>query len=192
MSINLETIKPLPKKKIIYSDWYKEKHGDKIPVHKRVLFLNPKKIYKKIEHKIDIYKRHQSIQVDDLFPKVEGKCACGCKKLPANGENKDGSKWQRKWATESCREFANDIVSIINNYWKVAQKYISIYYGEKCSECPETNMLELDHIIGVKHGGGACWLSNYRWVCKTCHNKKTNKDFKKGEFKNTNQLKLIS
>lgn len=177
---------PLPKKKIEYTDWQKQKCDTKR--WERVLFFNPKKLYKRLGDKLDPYKRHQGFSMDLLFPQQPGRCACGCKVKPKT-YGSDGKTF--KWATESCSGFASDVLSIINNYFGKPAFYISLYYGHKCSECPETKMLELDHIVGVKHGGGGCWLSNYRWLCKACHTKKTNKDFKRKEFKQTNQLNLL-
>ncbi len=187
MEINLEILKPLPKKEITYTDFVKDNHPKKILVYERVLFFDPIELYKKVSDKLDPNKRHQKIQMDDLFPKKEEvKCACGCDAIPKSGEG-----WHVKWATDECAGFAGDVLSIMNNYFGRPAYYISLYYGKKCTECEGTSDLELDHIIGVKHGGGVCWLSNYVWRCKKCHTKKTNKDFNKGEYKNPEQLKLI-
>ncbi len=190
MMLNKELLKPLAEKEIQFDDFYIKNHPKLIPVRKRVLFLDPTHLYEKVTHKINPAKRHQGIQMDDIFPKVIGSCACGCEVMPKGGKNKT-SDWQRKWATDECQSFANDVLSIMNNYFGKPAYYIDLYYGHKCSECPETKTLELDHIVGVKHGGGACWLSNYVWRCKSCHTKKTNKDFNKGEFKNPEQTKLF-
>lgn len=183
--LNSDLIKPLPHKEIQFTNWYAEKHPNKIPVLKRVLFFDPAPLYQKVEHKLHPNKRHQGIQMEDIFPKqTEPLCACGCGGVPKHGTDKlkDGTQksWHLKWASDACQSFANDVLSIMNNYFGKPAHYIDLYYGHVCSECPETNMLELDHIVGVKHGGGACWLSNYKWRCKTCHNKKTNKDFNRG------------
>lgn len=192
MIINLDVIKPLSEKEIQFSDWFIEKHSDKIPVVKRVLFYDPTPLYEKVAHKIEPTKRHQSIQMEDIFPKTNnGICACGC----GVGTKKHSETYFSKWATQQCNQFANDVLSIMNNYFGKPAYYISLYYGKICCECldPIACDLELDHIIGVKHGGGACWLSNYQWRCKACHNKKTNKDFGRKEFNKSgkDQLKLL-
>ncbi len=184
MKMNKDLIKPLPSKIIEYDEWFRDKNPSKIEVINRVLSLNPSALYEKIMHKIDPYKRHQSIQVDDLFPKTKGKCACGCDVVPpsfANGSN-------RKFANDNCKSFANDVVSIINNYFQKPAYYITHYYGKKCAECDEVNYLELDHIVGVKHGGGGSWLCNYRWLCKKHHVNKTAESFGH-KIKNKSQLK---
>lgn len=175
---------PLPKKKIRYTEW-QLKYKENIKMWERVLFYNPKKLYKQLGDKLDKNKRHAGISMDQLFPKIDGKCSCGCKLIPPSGEG-----WQRKWAKSECQSFASNVLSIINNYFGKPAFFISLYYGKKCCKCDSTIDLELDHIIGVKHGGGGCWLSNYRWLCKVCHNDKTNQDFKRKDYKCTDQVKL--
>lgn len=189
MPLNYEVISPLPFKSIDHDPWIVERHPNKIPVYERVLFFDPTTLYERVVDKINPTKRHQGLQMEDIFPKQsEPLCACGCGEIPKHGTDKmkDGSEksWHRKWASDACQSFASDVLSIMNNYFGKPAFYVSFYHGEKCAECDETSMLELDHVVGVKHGGGACWLSNYKWLCKTHHTKKTNKSFSKGEFKN--------
>ncbi len=181
------TRSPLPNKKIEYSPFQLEKWSNKIPVYERVLFLDPKELYERIGDKINLTKRHAGVQMEDLFPKIEGRCACGCEKAPPSGKG-----WQRKWAHNDCQDFASDVLSIINNYFGKPAYYISLYSGKKCCQCESKIDLELDHIVGVKQGGGGCWLSNYRWLCKVCHNDKTNKDFNRKEYKIKIQGELFS
>lgn len=191
--VNLELIKPLPAKEIIFDEWWVTKQPKKIPVFKRVLEFDPAPLYQKVADKINPTKRHQGLSMEDVFPKVNGICACGC-----GGEIKKHSatSWS-KWATQPCNSFASDVLSIMNNYFGRPAFYITLYYGAKCFDCSAPNgypiFLELDHIVGVKHGGGACWLSNYVWRCKDCHNSKTNKDFgHKGQIiNNAQQTKLL-
>lgn len=183
--MNPELIKPLGKKEIAWSEWYADK-PHLIRRFERVLFFDPAPVYARVGHLIDPFKRHAGLSMEQVFPKLEGQCACGCDKPPKSGEG-----WQRKWATDECQEFASDVLSIINNYFGKPAKYITRYAGEVCSECTNTHCLELDHIVGVKQGGGGCWLSNYRWLCKDCHTDKTNKDFKRKEYKTTTQLPLF-
>src|SRR3982751_3683973 len=117
--IDFELIKPLPEKEIHFTEWYVEKHPKLIPVRKRVLFLDPTEIFKKVQHKLNPKKRHQGIQMEDIFPKnTDPVCACGCGKPVEHGANKDGSKlWHRKWTADECQTFANDVLSIVNNYF---------------------------------------------------------------------------
>lgn len=185
MNISKDLIKPLAPKTIQYDEWFLENHSEKVQVINRVLSLDPTELYERISQKIDPFKRHQGIQVDDLFPKLEGKCACGCDVVPRSFKN--GSN--EKYAKNTCKTFVNDVVSIINNYFQKPSYYITKYYGKKCSECDEKDFLELDHIVGVKHGGGGSWLSNYRWLCRKHHVHKTNESFGH-KRKDKTQLKI--
>lgn len=183
---------PLIKKEIMWSDWHRER-PELIKRFERVLFFDPSELYSKIEHLIKPTHRHQGLGMDVLFPKIEKFCACGCGKLAVQSTEfkEDGvtPTWQRKWHSDECGAFAGDVLSIINNYFGKPAKYIDLYYGHKCVNCDSTHQLELDHIVGVKHGGGGCWLSNYEWKCAKCHREKTNSDF---GFKqqNKNQLSI--
>ncbi len=176
----------LPKKDMAWDEWHLNK-PELIEKFERVLFFDPTEIYDRIHSKIDPYKRHAGLQINDLFPlqeKEDGKCRCGCNVVPKEYMN---GKYHM-WATHTCQSVASDILSIINNYFQRPAKYITLYYGKQCSECGNAEHgRELDHIVGVKQGGGGGWLSNYRWLCVKCHRNKTNKTF---GFKNSNNLKL--
>lgn len=159
--------RPLPKKEIIHSEWVYKEHPDYIEYWERVLFFDPKEIYDRI--KIDAFTRIHTISIFKVFPDIPGKCACGCG-LELKGRHS-------RFSTVSCSRFAWAVRNIICNVHKMPGSFITKYYGNKCDECKENNGDELDHIIGVKHGGGGCWLSNYRWLCYKCHRNKTNVDF---------------
>lgn len=172
--------KPLPIITIEWSEWHKEK-PELIEKIERVLFLDPSDLYNRVGHLIDPYKRIQSIGMEQMFPKQSIICACGCgKNAKASDKFKEDGitpQWQRKWFNDECASFAGACLSIINNTFQVTAKYITWYYGKKCDDCTDGYGLELDHTIGVKHGGGGCWLSNYKWLCSKCHRNKTNIDF---------------
>jgi len=89
-----------------------------------------------------------------------------------------------------CANFASNVCSILNNNFQVPSKYITHYYGYKCSVCDGKDNLELDHLHGVKQGGGGAWLSNYKWKCKTCHVDKTNQTFGRKQYKQSSQQEL--
>lgn len=168
---------PLQKKEIIYTDYIKGRL-DLIKRYERVLFYDPTELYKRIGHLIDPHKRHSGLSMDQVFPKLEKYCACGCGQEAEASSPDIKNPWQRKWSKGfGCQEFAGDVLSIINNYFKKPVTYMKLYVGNICEECNECDGEELDHIIGVKHGGGGCWLSNYKWLCAKCHRNKTNTDF---------------
>lgn len=183
---------PLPRKAIQWQEL--ERRGivtipyakvlaqDKIAQYERVLWYDVEALYGRIGHLINPTARHQGLAVEQIFvppDRSAGVCACGCSTVPAT-YSKPGAATtlHYRWATSVCSEVAGDVTSIINNYWGRAGFYTTVYAGTyKCSMCPETHMLDLDHIVPVKHGGGGSWLSNYQWLCKKCHREKTNKDF---------------
>lgn len=180
--------KPLPKKEIIWDEWYLER-PELIKKIEKVLYFDPTEVYKLAAHRIDPHKRHQSLIRNELFPgEIKGVCACGCTDKPKEYSTGKFSMW----ASSVCSGFTADVQSIINNYFKVPQKYIDIYYGHRCGECGENpHNLQLDHTVGVKQGGGGCWLSNYKWLCHDCHVAKTNRDFgRNGKTANKNQIKM--
>ncbi len=148
----------------------------------RVLFIDPKPIYDRI--KVDHFKRNQGVSISDMFPVNEKICGCGC------GAEITGRK--RRWATDDCKYFAQAVWAIINGYSETISSYLSLYHGVvACIECGLTdsykeyangmsvNSVHKDHIIPVFKGGGGCWLSNYQYLCDSCHKQKTKNDLKK-------------
>lgn len=136
----------------------------------RVLYFDPTDIYNRINHLLDPYKRFQSIPIVEIFPfnKIQNRCDCGCEK--------ELTGRQRRWHDSYCRRFATAVWAIICGYNSTIYNYVTDYYGNKCLKCGSDG-IEIDHIIGVKHGGGGSWLSNYKPLCTLCHRQKTNKDF---------------
>ena len=148
----------------------------------RVLFLDPKPIYDRIN--VDHFKRVQSIPIGDIFPVSGNICGCGC------GAEVTGRR--RRWATDSCKYFAQAVWAIINGHSEIISSYLHLYHGVvACIECGLTdvyteyanglcvNSIHKDHITPVFKGGGGCWLSNYQYLCDTCHKQKTKTDLKK-------------
>jgi 5-methylcytosine-specific restriction endonuclease McrA len=142
--------------------------GKRKPHYERVMFFDPTELYKRI--KIDKHKRKQSISMENLFPpNDQNRCRCGC--------DKELSGRRTSWASTDCSRFATDIQAIISGQSKVIKNYLIIYHNWQCIACNVMTDIEIDHITGVKHGGGGCWLSNYQLLCNTHHRAKTNKDF---------------
>lgn len=184
MPLNPETIKPLPFKEIDCPEWFDfdEERKGYWNARLRLIFFDPKEIYERIEPFIDINRRKQGkLNIEKLFPKNEyGICRCGC-----------NQKTERQWATQNCKNFAYRVYAIIAYGTQQAKVLMQTYFGDKCCNCNENNWEDLDHDIPVKHGGGACWLSNFKPLCKQCHKDKTKKDFKWGEYKETAQVNLF-
>lgn len=172
---------PLPPKDIEHSEWAIEKGYD--VKWDRILSFDPAEVYKLIGDMIDPYQRVLSIPVGRMFPDIEGLCACGCGKALGKG--------RRRWASNVCSSFAWDVRSIICNTHQIPGFYISKYSdGSTCCDSKNRSSIQLDHIVGVKHGGGGCWLPNYQYLCHACHVKKTNQDFGWNKKPKSSQMKL--
>lgn len=158
----------LPDKKVECKDW-----------QLRVLNFDPSNMPNQFNTRP--YYRFQNVSIVHIFPKVNGVCACGCNQ-PLTGK-------RRRWATNECEYFAVAVRFILYGNAETISKYMRIYYGWKCFGCGCEDKghdmgkngivawIKIDHIIPVKLGGGACWLSNYQLLCHDCHTGKTNKDF---------------
>lgn len=142
----------------------------------RILFFDPSEVYSRIENKIDPFKRHQNnLSIAMLFPKnTDGICRCGC-----------GEKSKLSWASSDCSDFAYRVYDIISYGTSRARFLMKMYYGDLCQNNCGNEWSDIDHIIPVKHGGGGCWLSNFKPLCKECHRDKTNKDFGYVSYKKT-------
>lgn len=148
----------------------------------RVLFLDPKPIYERIE--VNHFERVQSVPIGKMFPENGNLCGCGC------GAELSGRR--KRWATNECMYFAQAVWGIINGHSEIISSYLRLYNGiVACVGCGLTeeykefkngvvvSAIHKDHIIPVHKGGGGCWLSNYQYLCDTCHKQKTKNDLKK-------------
>lgn len=156
-----------------------EKDIDCSEWEKRILFFDPTNIPNVYD--VRPFQRHQPLSMYQLWPKLDGICGCGC------GRELTGRR--TRWATDECEKFAVAIRFIVAGYFDTIKKYLRLYHGWECKNCgcqdKGHNMgkngvvawIKIDHIIPVKLGGGACWLSNYQLICHDCHVGKTNKDF---------------
>jgi 5-methylcytosine-specific restriction endonuclease McrA len=146
---------------------------------KRVLQFDPSNVPNQFMPKP--YKRHQFVSIGNLFPDIDGLCSCGC------GKELTGRR--SRWATNDCQNYAVAVRFILAGHTNTIKRYMRLYYGWKCSQCGCSDKghemgangtvawIKIDHIVPVKHGGGACWLSNYQLLCHDCHTGKTNNDF---------------
>lgn len=149
----------------------------------RVLEYDPTEMYQRIAEHLNPYQRIQTkLTVGLMFPnKQTGACGCGCGK-PLIGR-------RRRWANAECTKFAVDVYRIVAGYMDCVSHYLWLYNNHvlncvKCSPNISTHKIQIDHILGVAHGGGGCWLSNYQPLCVRHHVEKTNQDF--GRTKRSN------
>lgn len=134
---------------------------------KKVLSFDPNVILESIS--FNSKKRIQKLKFDNMFPKVEGRCSCGCDVALVGRRT--------RWATKDCNKFAYAIYSIFCGHNSHVKHYLKYCFDWNCCVCGSTKQINIDHIIPVKHGGGCCWLDNYQLLCHPCHVKKTKKDF---------------
>lgn len=147
-------------------------------VGERVILFDPSGVYSRIS--INKYERYQSgLSLCDMFPALDGICACGCKK--------ELSGRRKKWATDDCSSFAFGVFSIIRGGTDYVRRLMQGYLEYKCCKCGCENYiieapnsifsgLQVDHILAVQNGGGGCWLGNYQFICHRCHSVKTTGD----------------
>ena len=116
---------------------------------------------------IDKYSRYQSrLAIGDLYPSIEGNCACGC------GRKLEGKK--RKWFSKECRTNAVRNYFIIKGDTDVIRNTLFNMDMGFCRECGAySEDWEADHILSVRMGGGGCTLENFQTLCKYCHKKKS-------------------
>ena len=163
-------VEPLPVKPMKNKEW-----------RNRVLFFDPAAVFQNLT--IDPYARRQQISIKDIFPKNGKTCGCGCgRQLPPK---------KSRWATRECQLFAIDVWAIITGRTEIITKHIKKYHRWKCAQCGSRDRvhelksgkviswLKIDHVVPVKHGGGACWLNNYQVLCHECHVQKTKADLSK-------------
>ncbi len=49
-----------------------------------------------------------------------------------------------------------------------------------CRDCGDAAAVDADHIIPIDHGGDAWELSNLQGLCRGCHNRKTQRENRRG------------
>lgn len=157
--------------------------------HHRILELDPKIFYDRLEGKINFFERHNHIKSEWLFPKrTDNICACGC-------EQKLTGK-RRRWATEECSNFSNKVHAVLSGDSQYIRRVLRDIYEEKCCVCGRSDndfpsdysgatgwkysdyctRIHLEHTVPVHKGGGACWFGNFTFMCVECHKEKTKKD----------------
>lgn len=168
---------PLIRPIICLPEWYgKRSHG--VEAHElweRVVQYDPTSIFIRLNGMLNPYKRIQSgLSMEQMWPYGNGVCACGCGQSTKKYKFADK---HYKYASDKCSMFCNAVFSIVYGDLKSIAKYLHFIHGEGCRRCWIITAYETDHIVPVKFGGGASWLSNFQNLCTKCHREKTNNDF---------------
>lgn len=142
---------------------------------KRVLEFDPAPVYERAGDFIKPFLRAQNgLSIDRLFPTVTpGVCACGCGAVL--------TKKSRRYATKDCTNFCLDVYWIIYGRAFNIERYIWLIAGNQygcmgCGDAKPVRSSQNDHTVAVCLGGGGCWISNFKRLCKTCHDLKTKND----------------
>lgn len=108
-------------------------------------------------------------RISDTVDKFDGdgnKLCRNCDKPVAQG--------RKHYCSESCMDEFNR-----NNSWFFVRKDVLRRDKYKCSICGKRfrkALLDVDHIIPVKWGGGLFDKANLRTLCKDCHKAKSKLD----------------
>lgn len=158
-----------------------------IEVYNRLYAYNPAPVYECVAHLLDAKMRVQkNFSKGVMFPNEQtGVCACGC----GQPVQKYKSGHYRDYHSNACSEFTYKVWAIIMGYINWFERVVYLYHGPMCARCGEKEGTDLDHIIPVKHGGGACWISNFQYLCFDCHRIKTQEDFN-WKYAERKQIKL--
>lgn len=116
---------------------------------------------------IDHFKRYQpGLTLNDLYPKIDGYCACGCNKLLI--------KPNKKWYSTDCRTNAYYNFAVVKGNNFVIREQLYLKDGGACQCCGVfSDNWQADHILPVYLGGGGLGLSNFQTLCDYCHLLKT-------------------
>jgi 5-methylcytosine-specific restriction endonuclease McrA len=124
--------------------------------------------------KIDKFQRYQKdLGLHHLYPpKKDGFCDCGC--------GKELTGRQRRWASKTCTNKVVKEFKIIKGDTQVIREELQKRDKGICAGCgTKTYDWHADHIVEVRHGGGACGLDNFQTLCLDCHKAKTKENYNK-------------
>lgn len=116
---------------------------------------------------IDNFVRYQkNLKLNDLYPSLDGYCACGC------GRKLDGNK--TRWYSRECRIKSLYEFYIIKGDSKIIREILFDRDSGFCCNCGvfDENW-QADHILSVCEGGGGCTIDNFQTLCQECHKEKT-------------------
>lgn len=116
---------------------------------------------------LEFNKRYQvGFYLAQMFPALNGICACGCGRLlPKN---------KRKWYSKECNDLAFIKFAIVKGDIRVIRAELQNRDNGFCRHCGVFDELwEADHILPVSKYGGGCEIENFQTLCQECHKKKT-------------------
>lgn len=171
----------------------------------RVLSINPSIFYERAETLsfFSYYKRYNTVFSDTIFPQEDKSiCACGCKRK-LSGRRK---RWATDDCKDFSNYVISILMGRVDTIRMIMSYLYGGYKCIKCNRSDDdfeakpypiraeyddidkylkdynkwmydvSSKIHLDHIIPVHQGGGACWLSNYQFLCIDCHKEKSKKE----------------
>ena len=134
------------------------------------------------------HKRYQSdLQWDKMFPKIDGKCRCGCgldaeKKIRKEIITKRGKviparEYFDEWHNRKHENNAFFFYSYVKGFPQWFNSHLKNLQDSKCANCGADieNYAEADHDIAIVLGGTNL-PRNWRLLCRECHLAKTKID----------------
>lgn len=87
----------------------------------------------------------------------------------------DGAVIRKRWCSEQCvHEFK------IRAHQCYILQMVRERDGNVCAKCgKKSHKAQVDHVIPVSKGGGACGIDGFQTLCLNCHRQKTSVDFTK-------------
>lgn len=103
--------------------------------------------------------------MQDLYPVLGNRCACGC------GKELKGR--QKKWASSDCSTNSYNQFAVLKGNSGMIRKILYSNELGFCRMCGvQVENWHADHIIPVYEGGGACDITNFQTLCIDCHKQK--------------------
>ena len=136
-------------------------HAHRIHLHRRGGVMKRVNLIKR--------RRYQKgLKFEQVFPKKDRLCACGCERTLAGRRT--------KWFSDTCRDNAYVIFAVLKGDNRVIREALYQRQRGQCQSCGTvTDEWHADHIRPVSQGGGACSIENFQTLCLDCHAYKTHK-----------------
>lgn len=169
----------------------------------RVLQIDPTEYYLRAEtlNWFSYYKRYNSVFSETLFLQPDKTlCACGCGKSLSGRRKRWATDECSRFSNHvigiitgrsdlirnimaylyggykcfKCAKTDDDFKSELYPPSKKDYNNIDEFFKAYNTWMNDQNSkIHLEHVVPVHKGGGACWLSNYQFLCVVCHKEKT-------------------